>query len=176
MNSYELAQQNFSHITDELMQSKENYIKFLEFDSRMYSHSFSDSVLVYRQNPNASRVAELRDWNAVGRYVRKGEHSIVSFADSGSKCKYLFDVSQTQGKSEPSQWRIDADIAERIKEKLMLDNEDKELKALASEHQNTVYEIRLSFYDLVLYLITGICLIFLPTVFLSKQNIISGVR
>ena len=118
MNSYELAQQNFSHITDELMQSRENYIRFLEFDSRMYSHSFSDSVLVYRQNPNASRVAELRDWNAVGRYVRKGEHSIVSFADSGSKCKYLFDVSQTQGKSEPSQWRIDADIAERIKEKL----------------------------------------------------------
>ena len=65
---------------------------------------------------------------------------------------------------------------ERIKEKLMLDNEVKELKALASEHQNTVYEIRLSFYDLALYLITGICLIFLPTVFLSKQNIISGVR
>ena len=118
MNSYELTQQNLNHIIDELMQSRENYIKFLEFDSHMYSHTLFDSVLVYRQNPNATRVAELREWNAVGRTVKKGEHSIVSYADSGSKCKYLFDVSQTQGKSEPSQWRIDADIAERIKEKL----------------------------------------------------------
>lgn len=31
---------------------------------------------------------------------------------------------------------------ERIKEKLMLDNEVKELKVLASEHQNTVYEMQ----------------------------------
>lgn len=76
----------------------------------MYKQSFSDAVLIYQQNPNATKVATLETWNKLGRLVNKGEHSIAVFGED-SKCKHLFDISQTNGKRVPELWKLTEDLA-----------------------------------------------------------------
>lgn len=86
------------------------------------------------------------------RYVTKGTFDAYSYQTLENKQKF---ISQIMTSKEPARKCEDVDQQaltyseikalctgdERIKEKLMLDNEVKELKALASEHQNTVYEM-----------------------------------
>lgn len=86
------------------------------------------------------------------RYVTKGTFDAYSYQTLENKQKF---ISQIMTSKEPARKCEDVDQQaltyseikalctgdERIKEKLMLDNEVKELKVLANEHQNTVYEM-----------------------------------
>lgn len=86
----------------------------------MYKQGFPDAALIYQQNPYATKVAELETWNKLGRLVNKGEHSIAVFG-AGESCRYLFDVTQTNGKRLPSMWsmteELSADVTAVINEK-----------------------------------------------------------
>lgn len=87
------------------------------------------------------------------RYVTKGTFDAYSYQTLENKQKF---ISQIMTSKTPARKCEDVDQQaltyseikalctgdERIKEKLMLDNEVKELKVLASEHQNTVYEMQ----------------------------------
>ena len=117
MNSYDVAYNNYLEICDKLRSEPSEYAKFLKFTSGVYKHGFSDLTLIYRQNPNATKVADLKTWNRLGRRVNKGEHSVVTFNENG-RCSYLFDISQTSGRKEPSLWRMDNDLADRVNNKL----------------------------------------------------------
>ena len=86
------------------------------------------------------------------RYVTKGTFDAYSYQTLENKQKF---ISQIMTSKEPARRCEDVDQQaltyseikalctgdERIKEKLMLDNDVKELKALESEYQNTVYEM-----------------------------------
>jgi hypothetical protein len=86
------------------------------------------------------------------RYVTKGTFDAYSYQTLENKQKF---ISQIMTSKTPARKCEDVDQQaltyseikalctgdERIKEKLMLDNEVKELKVLAAEHQNTVYEM-----------------------------------
>lgn len=87
------------------------------------------------------------------RYVTKGTFDAYSYQTLENKQKF---ISQIMTSKTPARKCEDVDQQaltyseikalctgdERIKEKLMLDNEVKELKVLSSEHQNTVYEMQ----------------------------------
>ncbi|MCM1524045.1 MAG: SNF2-related protein [Ruminococcus sp.] len=117
MSKFDTAGQYWREITDKLMKSKEEYANFLKFSSRIYKHDFTDAAMIYRQNPHASKVAEIGTWNKLGRRVNRGEQSIVSFGNGG-KCKYLFDVSQTNGRKEPELWKLDEKLSDRLLDSL----------------------------------------------------------
>lgn len=86
------------------------------------------------------------------RYVTKGTFDAYSYQTLENKQKF---ISQIMTSKQPGRKCEDVDQQaltyseikalctgdERIKEKLMLDNDVKELKALESEHRNTVYEM-----------------------------------
>lgn len=86
------------------------------------------------------------------RYVTKGTFDAYSYQTLENKQKF---ISQIMTSKEPARKCADVDQQalsyseikalctgdERIKEKLMLDNDVKELKALEAEHHNTVYEM-----------------------------------
>ena len=89
---------------------------------------------------------------AIYRYVTKGTFDAYSYQSLENKQKF---ISQIMTSKEPARRCEDVDQQaltyseikalctgdERIKEKLMLDNDVKELKALEAEYQNTVYEM-----------------------------------
>lgn len=104
---------NWTEITNKLLHNKQELAKFLKFSAGMYKMSFPDAALVYHQNPNATKIAELETWNKLGRLVNKGERSIAVFGED-NKCRYLFDVTQTNGKRLPELWKLTEDLSVEI--------------------------------------------------------------
>lgn len=110
MSRLQTVRENWTDITTKLLRDKQELAHFLRFSAKMYKQSFSDAVLIYQQNPNATKVATLETWNKLGRFVNKGEHSIAVFGED-SKCKHLFDISQTNGKRVPELWKLTEDLS-----------------------------------------------------------------
>jgi len=99
---------------------------YLEAMARFHSYSFGNILAIARQKPDATRVAGIRTWNEMGRFVRKGEKGIQILApmlgcrrnrkeaDTGDQSEtkpqpvligfravYVFDVAQTEGADLP---------------------------------------------------------------------------
>lgn len=62
-----------------LVESK-SFEDFLRFSSKFRRYSFGNVLLIWTQRPNATQVAGMKTWNALGRTVRKGEKGIMIFA------------------------------------------------------------------------------------------------
>ena len=64
----------------EQINTNEEWLNFLAFQSMFYNYSFGNTMLIYLQNPNASYVKGFKAWNNLGRYVKKGEKGIAILA------------------------------------------------------------------------------------------------
>lgn len=64
-----------------------DWLQFLAFQSKFYNYSVGNTMLIYRQNPNASFVKGYRAWNELGRYVKKGSKGIAILAPCVRKAK-----------------------------------------------------------------------------------------
>jgi hypothetical protein len=92
--------------------------------ARFHSYSFGNILQIARQRPSATRVAGIRAWNELGRFVKKGEKGIQILAPIighrrkrdtaeqeqdakpapmliGFRAVYVFDLSQTEGADLP---------------------------------------------------------------------------
>ena len=94
--------------------------------ARFHNYSFGNILAIARQKPDATRVAGIRTWNELGRFVKKGEKGIQILAPMlgyrrnrkdadteqepetkpqavliGFRAVYVFDVSQTEGAELP---------------------------------------------------------------------------
>ena len=110
MSRIQSVRDNWTEIIERLRSDKQELANFLRFSAKMYKQGFPDAALIYQQNPNATKVAELETWNKLGRLVNKGEHSIAVFG-AEDKCRYLFDVTQTNGKRLPAMWSMTTDLS-----------------------------------------------------------------
>lgn len=70
-----------------------DWLQFLAFQSKFYNYSVGNTMLIYRQNPNASFVRGYRAWNDLGRYVKKGSKGIAILAPCVRKAKEEDDVA-----------------------------------------------------------------------------------
>lgn len=70
-----------------------DWLQFLAFQSKFYNYSVGNTMLIYRQNPNASFVKGYRAWNELGRYVKKGSKGIAILAPCVRKTKAEDDVA-----------------------------------------------------------------------------------
>ncbi len=59
--------------------------EFLRVTAMFCKYSFANTLMIYTQKPNASKVAGMFTWNKLGRRVRKGEKGIAIFAPLFSK-------------------------------------------------------------------------------------------
>jgi antirestriction protein ArdC len=99
--------------------SSDEWLRYLDFQSRFHSYSFGNVLLIAAQMPHASRVAGFRSWQRTNRFVRKGEKAIWILAPlvykqtdetsddtqraiRGFKYVPVFDVSQTDGEDLPT--------------------------------------------------------------------------
>ena len=108
----------------------EDWLHFLAFQSLFYNYSFRNAMLIYLQNPEASYVKGFKAWNELGRYVKKGAKGLAILAPcyrkvedfkepenkseyqdsegekvikrviSGFKVTYVFDIADTDGSDE----------------------------------------------------------------------------
>jgi len=102
--------------TDQVRTSRE-LTDYLSFCARFHNYSFHNTILIFCQRPDATRVAGFQTWKSMGRFVRKGEKGIAILAPIGVKKKddetdeetivtrfrtvYVFDLSQTEGEELP---------------------------------------------------------------------------
>jgi antirestriction protein ArdC len=102
----------------EALTTSESWRIHLEFQGRFHRYSFSNALLIARQDPGASRVAGFATWKSLGRMVRRGERAIWILAPMtgrrtrtaegeehrpilGFRPVAVFDVAQTDGEPLP---------------------------------------------------------------------------
>ena len=113
-------------LIEQLQQGKSEMLTaYLTAMAQFHSYSFGNILLIAKQKPDATRVAGIRTWNELGRYVKKGEKGIQILAPMmgfrrrknddtnedpaaqklkvliGFRAVYIFDVSQTEGAELP---------------------------------------------------------------------------
>lgn len=76
--------------------SSDAWMRMLAMAARFHDYSPSNILLIGAQRPDATRVAGIRTWNALGRHVTKGQHGIAILAP----CIYREDT--TDRNSTPS--------------------------------------------------------------------------
>src|SRR5205807_3970496 len=54
--------------------------EYLNAMARFHTYSFGNIMLIARQKPAATRVAGIRTWNSLGRFVKRGEKGILILA------------------------------------------------------------------------------------------------
>ena len=104
-DKYEVVKQAWFEINEHLRNNKQDYIEYLKFSAKMYKQPYSDAVLVFQQDRNATKIAEYKKWGRLGRYVRRGSHGVAVFGKNHT-CRYLYDVTQTGGKDLPEMWTL----------------------------------------------------------------------
>lgn len=98
----------------------QKFKQYLRQNAAFHGYSVRNVLLINMQHPNATRVAGFKQWDKLGRHIRKGEHAIkitmpiVKRLTPEEQVKYettaeraivgyrygsVFDVSQTNGKA-----------------------------------------------------------------------------
>ena len=120
------------HIESSLaaINTNEDWLNYLCFQSKFYNYSFGNTILIYSQNPEASYVKGYKAWNQLGRYVKKGSKGLAILAPyfkktevfkepenmseyhdaegeketkkviSGFRVTYVYDIADTDGSDE----------------------------------------------------------------------------
>lgn len=60
--------------------TSEKYKAYLSTMEKFHSYSFNNSILIYLQRPNATRIAGFKTWQSLERQIKKGEKGIRIFA------------------------------------------------------------------------------------------------
>lgn len=62
---------------EDFLQNSEELKRFIEFrKNNFYDYSIRNTILIYKQNPNATLVAGMKKWNELGYKIKKGSRAI----------------------------------------------------------------------------------------------------
>ena len=112
----ELAQQNARYVSN----SPQDWMSYLDVAARLYRYSFTDTLLIHAQRPDATACAEMELWNQkMSRWVNRGAKGIALLDDTGprTKLRYVFDIADThlvRGGKTPLLWNLDSHEHEQI--------------------------------------------------------------
>ena len=114
----------------ETINTDEDWLKFLRFQSLFYQYSFGNTMMIFLQNPEATYVMGYKAWNKLGRYVKRGSKGLAILAPcikkvevfkepenkseyhdqegeketkkvlSGFRIAYVYDIADTDGSDE----------------------------------------------------------------------------
>jgi len=94
----------------------EKWLPFLETSARIYKYKFRDKVMIHAQRPGATACADYDLWrrpDIADRQVMRGSKGIALLDDknNGTNLKYVFDVADTEARSEKQLflWQINDD-------------------------------------------------------------------
>jgi len=101
------------------VRDSDRYRAYLDTCAKFHRYSIHNTMLIWVQRPDATRVAGFHTWRNAGRYVRKGEKGIQILAPHTARKRdddeddepetvtyfhpvHVFDVSQTEGDPLPT--------------------------------------------------------------------------
>lgn len=106
MSRFNEIAQIYDHRLPQL-RSPEVWEQTLRMTSSFWRLNFCEAMLLTLQNPKAEMCGTIDQWNNIGRYIRRGEHSTAVFKSrTDTQLMYLFDVRQTYGKAYNSKWKL----------------------------------------------------------------------
>ena len=97
----------------DVTRSPRDWMKYLDTAAKLYRYSFSDTLLIHAQRPDATACASLELWNEkMNRWVNRGAKGIALIDDTGPRrrLRYVFDISDTHlgiGGRTPNLWRME---------------------------------------------------------------------
>lgn len=107
------------------LRNPQEWERTLKLISNFWRLDFCEAMLLTAQNPKAEMCGTLAQWNKVGRYVRRGEHSTAVFKSrTDTRLMYLFDVRQTYGTAYNAKWIMSERIADGIVGKYNSENNE----------------------------------------------------
>ena len=78
--------------------TNEDWMKYLQFQSLFYNYSFGNAILIYAQSGGqATYVKGYKSWNKLGRYVKKGAKGLAILAPCFRKVE---DFKEPENKNE----------------------------------------------------------------------------
>ena len=96
---YDIITELYNRTCKSVVESPENWERFLRSACRNFKLRFDEQILVYAQRPDATAVLEIERWNtAFGRWVNKGATGIAVFEDPSryrQRLTHYFDISDT---------------------------------------------------------------------------------
>lgn len=110
----------------EISRSSCDWMQYLHTAAKLYRYSFSDTLLIHAQRPDAAACASLEVWNKkMFRWVNRGAKGIALIDDQGMKIhlRYVFDLRDTHmvhGGRTPNLWKMEAAHEEDILNHLIL--------------------------------------------------------
>lgn len=97
--------------------TNEDWMNFLKFQSLFYQYSFGNTILIFLQNPEATYVKGYKAWNKLGRYVKRGSKGLAilapcfkvveEFKEPDNKADYLEEQGEKETKKVLSGFRIE---------------------------------------------------------------------
>ncbi len=78
------------------VRASEAFVAYLNMQSKFHRYSWCNCMLIAMQRPSATQVAGYRQWQKLGRQVRKGEKSIAIIAP----CTYKREVQRDDGETD----------------------------------------------------------------------------
>ena len=122
MSRFNEIAQIYDHRLPQL-RSPEVWEQTLRMTSSFWRLNFCEAMLLTLQNPKAEMCGTIDQWNNIGRYIRRGEHSTAVFRSrTDTQLIYLFDVRQTYGKAYNSKWKLSERMADGIVGKFNSEN------------------------------------------------------
>ena len=122
MSRFDEIAQIYDHRLPQL-RSTEVWEQTLRMTSSFWRLNFCEAMLLTLQNPKAEMCGTIDQWNNIGRYIRRGEHSTAVFRSrTDTRLMYLFDVRQTYGKAYNSKWKLSERMADGIVGKFNSEN------------------------------------------------------
>lgn len=67
--------------------TSERYTDYLKTMAKFHNYSFNNTILIAMQRPDATLVTGYKNWQSMGRQVKKGEKGITIIAPAPVKCK-----------------------------------------------------------------------------------------
>lgn len=128
VKKFDVITKLYEEATQEVTESAEKWIAFLQSASKNYRLPFDEQLLIHVQRPEATAVLPMEKWNEkFGRWVKRDSKGIAVFDKSSDrlKLKYYFDVSDTrEGKYKRlvrpvSLWSVEEEQQEPVKEALV---------------------------------------------------------
>ena len=128
VKKFDVITKLYEEATQEVTESPEKWIAFLQSASKNYRLPFDEQLLIHVQRPEATAVLPMEKWNEkFGRWVKRDSKGIAVFDKSSDrlKLKYYFDVSDTrEGKYKRlvrpvSLWSVAEEHQEPVKEALV---------------------------------------------------------
>ena len=94
---------------DEVTANGQAWKSICRLTGQLYRYEFDNILMVYKQRPRATLIADFDTWKMVGRYVRRGSKGIAIFPSRALKpgMRYVFDISDTGGRESRLTWELD---------------------------------------------------------------------